>query len=117
MDRFLVPRRSLPGNVTVARGPAPLCAAASLASAAGGVITVNMTCAAKAQFTVTFSGVTAPTAAGPNTFTTKTKQSGGTPTSIGTSPVVTAVAATTTTVASSANPSVFGQSVTFTATV
>ena len=41
-----------------------------------------MTCPAKAQFTVTYSSVTAPSTAGSNIFTTKTKQAGGTLTNI-----------------------------------
>ena len=37
-------------------------------------ITVNMTCAAGQSFTLTYNGITAPSAAGPYTFTTRTKQ-------------------------------------------
>jgi len=59
-----------------------------------------MTCPAKAQFSVTFSSVTAPSIAGANPFTTQTKQNGGTLTSIGTSPTVTVNAAAATKLAS-----------------
>src|SRR5207253_2852440 len=72
-------------NVAVAVGPTPACNSATLASATGGIITVTMNCTAKQQFTVTYSGVTAP-AAGSYTFTTKTKQSGGTLAALTTAP-------------------------------
>ena len=72
-------------NVAVAVGPTPACTSATLASVTGGVITVAMNCTAKQQFTVTYSGVTAP-AAGSYTFTTKTKQNGGTLTALTTAP-------------------------------
>src|SRR5205823_5789886 len=62
--------------------------------------------------------VTAPSTPGTATFTTQTKQAGGTLTNIATQPTVTVNGISTTTgVNSSANPSVFGQSVTFTAAV
>src|SRR5437879_11496723 len=72
-------------NCEVAVGPTPACTSATLASVTGGVITVSMNCTAKQQFTVTYSGVTAP-AAGSYTFTTKTKQNGGTLTALTTAP-------------------------------
>src|SRR5256884_500813 len=72
-------------NVAVAVGPTPACNSATLASATGGIITVTMNCTAKQQFTVTYSGVTAPAAAS-YTFTTKTKQSGGTLAALTTAP-------------------------------
>src|SRR2546428_335734 len=56
-------------------------------------VRVYMTCVAKAQFRVTFSGVTAPTTTGANIFTTQTKQNLGTLTNITTQPTVTVNAA------------------------
>src|SRR3989441_258566 len=85
------------GNVVVTTGPAPACSAAALGTITGTgpwTIPINMTCVAKAQFTVTFSGVTAPVTTGVNTFTTKTKQNLGTLTNITTpQPTVTVNAA------------------------
>ena len=81
------------GNVTVTNGT---CTAASLGTISGSgpwTIPINMTCPGGDNFTVAYGGVTAPTAAGSNTFTTKTKQNGGSLTSISTSPSVTVQAA------------------------
>jgi len=83
-------------NVAVAVGPAPNCTAATRGTITGSTIPINMTCPAKAQFSVTFSSVTAPSIAGANPFTTQTKQNGGTLTSIGTSTTVTVNAAAAT---------------------
>jgi len=83
------------GHVAVAVGPSPNCTTATLGAITGAgpwTIPINMTCPAKAQFTVTYSGVTAPSTAGSNIFTTKTKQNpadgGVTLIEIGSSPVV-----------------------------
>src|SRR2546425_7284692 len=84
------------GNVVVTTGPAPACTAATLGTIAGTgpwTVPINMTCVAKAQFRVTFSGVTAPTTTGANIFTTQTKQNLGTLTNITTQPTVTVNAA------------------------
>src|SRR3989441_8093724 len=84
-------------NVVVTTGPAPACSAATLGTITGTgpwTIPINMTCAAKAQFTVAFSGVTAPATTGISTFTTKTKQgNSGTLTNITPQPTVTVNAA------------------------
>ena len=100
-------------------------ATASIASITGSgpwLITINFTTADNHEgFTLTYSNATAPSTAETSTFTTQTKQAGGTLTAITAgSPMVTVTAAattTTTSVASSHNPSFYGQSVTFTATV
>ncbi|MDD4931466.1 MAG: Ig-like domain repeat protein, partial [Candidatus Colwellbacteria bacterium] len=65
------------------------------------------------------SGVTAPATQAPYTFTTSSRNSdSGTLTNIAISPVITvSLPATTTSVATSGSPSVYGDSVTFTATV
>ena len=82
-------------------------------------ITVNMTCAAGQSFTLTYNGITAPSAAGPYTFTTRTKQgAGGTLTNIASSPVVTVTPACTPTSVTTqpSNQSVtYGSDATFTA--
>ena len=78
-------------NVSVATGPSPNCPAATLGTITGTgpwTIPINMTCPAKDQFTVTYNVGTAP-AAGTYTFTTQTKQNGGTLTAIEASPTVT----------------------------
>ena len=82
-------------------------------------ITVNMTCAAGQNFTLTYNGITAPSAAGPYTFTTRTKQgAGGTFAEIVSSPVVTVTPACTPTSVTTqpSNQSVtYGSDATFTA--
>jgi hypothetical protein len=81
-----------PGFVSVANMS---CAGTpAIASVSGGLITININCAKNGQsFTLSYAGggtkVTAPTATGNNTFTTQTKQNGGTLTNIATQPVVT----------------------------
>ena len=116
-------------NVSVAGGPGtPSCTSLSIGSITGSgpwTIPVNMTCPAKAQFTLTYSSATAPSPATATTyeFTTQTKQSGGTLTNIGTHPSVTVAAptsrSTSTALALStgANPSTYGDALAFTATV
>jgi hypothetical protein len=85
-----------PGYVSVAKGPASACNAANLDSiTATGPwnIVINMDCDNNEKFTVTYAGngtkVTAPNAAGTYTFTTKTKQNGGSPKNISTHPFIT----------------------------
>lgn len=81
-----------PGFVSVAN---LTCAGApSIASVGSGLITINISCAKNGQsFTLGYGGggtkVTAPTTAGPTTFTTQTKQNGGTLTTIASSPQIT----------------------------
>ena len=72
---------------------------ASVALHTGGIsgtgpwtIPIDMTCAGGNSFSFTYSSVTAPPA-GSNTFTTQTKQNGGTLKSIATQPIVTVQAA------------------------
>src|SRR5437588_4084103 len=79
-------------NVSVTSGTG---CTASLASATGNVITINMTCTGGNSFITTYSGATAPPTAGVNTFTTKTKQGNplGALTPLSSSPVVTIQAA------------------------
>jgi hypothetical protein len=75
-------------NVVVARNT---CSATTLLAITGTgpwTIPINMTCAGGTGFTATYNAVTAPSTTGGNTFTTQTKQNGGTLTTIGTSPVV-----------------------------
>ncbi len=86
----------------------------------GDTIVIDHSCDNGNQFQVTFSGVTAPLSVGPATFTALTDNSGvsGEAASIAVQPAVTVnKASTTTTVTSGTNPSTYGQSVTFTATV
>ncbi len=99
------------GQITVVNGN---CTTATLASVVGSVITFSHSCNNNQSFTVNYSNATAPVPVSPPQVYTFTS----TPVS-GTQPAVTVTAqtATTTAVASSANPSVFGQPVTFTATV
>jgi large repetitive protein len=84
------------GSITIAPAAVNGCAAATLAGISGSgpwTVTANMTCAASKGFTIVYDGngsaVTAPSTAGPYTFTTKSKQSGGTLTNLASSPVVT----------------------------
>ena len=116
-----------PGYVTA---PTGTCGVASRSVAGAGPWTITFTigsggsgCSTSQSFSFTYGGggtkVTAPVA-GAYTFTSKTKAtSGGTLTAIATSPVITVsgLAPTTTQASSSLNPSMYGQSVTFTATV
>jgi hypothetical protein len=103
------------------------CATKTISSISGSTTTgftvvVNTSCNSRKKYTLSYTNVTAP-GAGAYTFTTATKLTSGTFTNIATSPVITVnpagATSTTTTLARTAgtNPDLFGQSLTFTATV
>jgi hypothetical protein len=96
---WTAPQNTNSGNAGFVNVTNVSCATApSISSVGGGLITININCTKGGQsFTLAYAGggtkVTAPTTAGLNTFTTQTKQNGGTLTNIATSPVVTVNAA------------------------
>ena len=112
---------AVPGQVTVAGSGGSPCNV-SLQSIVGMIITIRQsppapttgTCGNNTTFTLTYSNATAPTPVSPPQTYTFTNQHGQDPTVTVTAPVV---RPTTTTVASNNNPSTYGGSVTFTATV
>ncbi|MBI3967905.1 MAG: Ig-like domain repeat protein [Chloroflexi bacterium] len=97
---------------------APQIGTISGSSGAGWTIPLTFSCAMNKQFTLTYATVTAPSTAQSYTFTTMSQDGAtGTLTAISTQPTVTVVNSTTTGLTSSLNPSRFGDTVTFTATV
>ena len=82
------------GHLAVANSTGTSCSpgAPSVTGTGPWTITISMACSAGDAFSLTYSGVSAPTTAGTAQFTTSSAKSGGTLTLIGTQPVVTVVA-------------------------